>query len=145
MAKNKRARTKYPALKPELNLKTRYDLIDYDYIDKLDDSEKRWLNKFTEEYTNATLDRVNLSNNLHNTKELKQDCDRRNNARNRDVVTRAKACGNQVYIEDLVFDRKIIAIHQDNSLDVIDGDRDDFELLLDVADDGGDNFKDTSS
>lgn len=99
--KNKRSREKYPALKPELNLRSRFELIDYDYVDKLNDEEKAWLNKFTNEYTNASLDRKNLKNNFHNTEELKKDCYDRNNARNRDVLTRAKASGNNVYLDDI--------------------------------------------
>ena len=74
MKKNKRQRTKYPALKPELNLRTRYELIDYDYISLLSEEDKKWLNDFTEEYVNASLDSKNLENNLHNTDELKKDC-----------------------------------------------------------------------
>lgn len=99
--RNRRTEDTYPALKPKLNLKTRTELIDYDYLDKLSPDEKKWLNKFTEEYTNANLDYKNLSNNLHNTKELKKDCTDRNNSRNRDILTRAKASGNAYYLEDL--------------------------------------------
>jgi hypothetical protein len=132
MQKNRRAKTKYPALKPELNLKTRYELIDYDYVDKLDDSNKGWLNKFTEEYVNASLDRINYNNNIHNTKELKQDCDRRNNARNRDMLTRAKACGSHVSIDELKLNKKEILFDKE-------------QRLLDVIDDLTDNLEDTSS
>ena len=99
--KTKRSSNKYPALKPELNLKIRYELIDYDYIDKLNPEEKEWLNKFTNEYVNDVLDRKNLKNNLHNTKELKKDCDDRNNARNRDILSKSKAMSSTVYLEDI--------------------------------------------
>ena len=63
--KTKRNQTKYPALDKTYNLKTRTELYDYDYIDgyhdsetghttrPLNDSEKKFLNKFTEEYINA--------------------------------------------------------------------------------------------
>lgn len=98
---SKRSEEKYPALKPELNLRTRYELIDYDYTDKLSEEEKAWLNKFTEEYVNTTLDRKNPKNNLHNSKELIKDCDDRSNARRRCILTRAKAAGNNVYLEDM--------------------------------------------
>ena len=99
----KRSRAKYPALKPELNLKTRYEEIAdvAEYADTLPEDAKEWLNKFMNEYTNDVLDRKNLKKNLHNTKKLKQDCDARNNARNRDLYTRMKASGTTVYIEDL--------------------------------------------
>lgn len=84
-----------------MNLKRRSDLIDYDYIDKLNEKEKAWLNKFTEEYVHDNLDRENLRKNLHRNKRLKKDCDDRNNARNRCVMTRDKAKNVLNYIEDL--------------------------------------------
>lgn len=99
--KSKRSEAKYPALTPDLNLRGRSDLIDYDYIDKLTDDEKAWLNKFTEEYVNTTLDRHNLENNLHNTEKLKQDCDARSNARRRDVMVKSKLTKQLDYLEDL--------------------------------------------
>lgn len=116
MAKNKRARTKYPALKPELNLKSRYELIDYDYINSLSDQEKKWLNQFTEEYVNASLDTNMLDNNLHNTDNLKKDCYRRNNARNRDILTRAKASGNHISTDELLLNNKAIKMDNEEEL-----------------------------
>lgn len=99
--KTRRGRAKYPALEPTLNLKTRYEVLEIDYLAKLDEKAKKWLNKFNDEYGNDHLDRKDLSNNLHNTPKLKKDCDDRNNARNRDIMTRAKASGSMVYLEDL--------------------------------------------
>lgn len=99
--KNRREREKYPALKPELNLKTRYELIDYDYLHKLNEEELEYLNQFTDESVNSNLNRKNLNKNLHNTKALKKDCDRMNNARNRCVYTRAKASGNYTSIDEM--------------------------------------------
>lgn len=86
--KNRRNSTKYPALNPGLNLKTRKDLIDYDYLDQLSEKEKDWLNRFTEEYTNARFDHKGKKIQ----KERKDSYDR-NNARNRDILTRIKAEG----------------------------------------------------
>lgn len=54
--RTKRSQSKYPALDPRLNLKTRYDEIDYDYIDQLNEKEKAWLNNFSKEYTGASFD-----------------------------------------------------------------------------------------
>lgn len=86
--KTKRSQRKHAALDPKLNLKTRQHLIDYDYIDKLSEEEKDWLNKFTEEYVNASMDRKNLANNTSPELEWKQECDRLNNARKNDLYTR---------------------------------------------------------
>lgn len=79
--KNRRSNTKYPALKPELNLKTRYNLILDDYSNDLPDKKiphcdnlkkeckicnnpktrminpKEWANQFNEEYVNARFDK----------------------------------------------------------------------------------------
>lgn len=98
--KSRRSRSKYPALDPGLNLKTRTDLIDYDYVDKLSKKEKEWLNKFTDEYVNASVDPKNLKKNLHNTEKLKKDCYDRNNARNRCILTQQRAQGKIETTED---------------------------------------------
>lgn len=92
---------KYSALDPGLNLKSRTELLDYDYLDKLSEKELEWLNKFTEEYVNATLNTKNPRKNLHRTKSLKKDCYDRNNARNRDVLTRQKAFNKNVYLDEI--------------------------------------------
>lgn len=100
--KNKRAKVKYSALDPTVNLKTRYELIsDYDYLDKLNDQEKAWLNKFTKEYVNADLNTKRKSKNLHRTERLKKDCYDRNNARNRCVWTKCKASGKFASIDEV--------------------------------------------
>ncbi len=99
--KNRRNKTQYPALHPELNLRSRTELLDYDYLDKLTDKEKSFLNKFTEEYVNASVDVKKKWRNLHKTKEAIRDCFNRNNARNRDVLTQQKAMGKHTYLEDI--------------------------------------------
>jgi hypothetical protein len=93
----KRERTRWPGLDKAVNLRTRQDLIDYDYIDKLSDVEKDWLSKFTEEFVSGTFKKGTPgkkgSGPLHKTKKLKRDCYNRNNLRNRCVYTKSKACG----------------------------------------------------
>lgn len=113
----RRSSTRYPALEPKVNLKSRGELIDYDYIHKLSSSEKEWLNKFTEEYVNDALDRKDLSNNLHNTQKLKKDCGDRNNSRNRDVLTKQKAMGLLNYLEEI---KEPIVDNEDKIIDSID-------------------------
>ena len=114
--KTKRSRVKYSALDPTVNLKTRYELIaDYDYLNKLSDKDKAWLNKFTKEYVNADLDTKRPGKNLHRNKELRKDCYDRNNARNRCVWTKCKASGNFSSIDDV--SKKVI--ENDNYEDFI--------------------------
>lgn len=60
-----------------------------------------WLNKFTDEYVNANINTKNPRKNLHKSKALKKDCYDRNNARNRDVITRQKAFNKNLYLEDI--------------------------------------------
>lgn len=98
-AQTRRNRAPFPALEPRLNLKTRYDLVDYDYVDKLSDKEKAWLNSFTEEYVHANM--KHDGKKLHKTKKLRKDCYDRNNARNRCILTKSKACGMTVSIDEL--------------------------------------------
>ncbi len=97
--KTRRSKAKHPALKPELNLKSRYELIDYDYLNKLSEEELDFLNRFSEEWINANLN--HKGETLHNTPELKKDCYSRNNARNRCLLTKAKASGNSVDLETI--------------------------------------------
>lgn len=80
-------------------MKTRYELIDYDYINKLSEEEKDWLNRFTEEFVGANFN--HSGEILHDSKELKRDCYGKNNARNRDILTKMKASGKIEYIEEL--------------------------------------------
>lgn len=98
--KTKRSEEKYPALKPELNLKTRYDLIDYDYLDQLSEKEKDWLNRFTEEYTNAKYDHEGPR--IQKKKKERLDSYNRNNYRNRDILTKSKASGKLFGLEVLM-------------------------------------------
>lgn len=93
--KNRRNQAKYPALEKKYNLLSRQELLDFDYIGKLNDKEKRWLNKFVEEEINASFQHPNP---LNKSKKSRKVCYDRNNARNRCILTRHKALGN---VEDL--------------------------------------------
>ena len=72
-------------MNPRLNSRVRQELIDYDYIDQLNDEQKEFLNDFSEEYINAAVGKQSEAdkNKFHNTPELVKDCTDRNNARNR--------------------------------------------------------------
>lgn len=96
----RRSKAKYAALQPELNLKTRYEEIDYDYVNQLSDKDKEWLNNFTEEYVNANMN--HKGKKLHRSKKDKKLCYDRNNSRNRCILTRAKAGGKSVNLDDII-------------------------------------------
>ena len=97
----KRDQDPFKNLNPGLNLKTRQEEIGVDYLHKLSNEEKEWLDKFNNEYVNASLDREHLENNIHNTLELKQSIDKRNNDRKECFYTREKAAGTLRYTNDL--------------------------------------------
>lgn len=91
---SQRSKVKTPGLKRQYNLKSRQDNLDFDYIHKLNDEEKEWLNKFIEEEINA--DFRHKGKKLNPSKKAKQKIYNKNNARNRDVYTREKAAGKLV-------------------------------------------------
>jgi len=97
---NQRSLTKQANLKPHLNLRTRQDLIDYDYLHKLNEKELEWLNKFTEEEINASFSKNNKKN-FNKTDEEKRKCYNRNNARNRCILTKQKAAQRLKQLEDI--------------------------------------------
>lgn len=100
MAKqNKRNKTKYPAINPEVNLKTRYEeIVDIaSYFHTLPEDAKKFMHSFVEEYVNAKFDHPGKK--IHRKKEQRRAIYNRNNARNRDVLTKAKACGKYVELD----------------------------------------------
>ena len=64
------------------NTKARQGVIDYDYLKKLSPAELDFLNKFTDEFYCA-----NFAGDTLHPRELKQDCEKRNNLRNNDLLT----------------------------------------------------------
>lgn len=98
---NLRARTKYAAFKPSLNLKTRYEEISdiLTYANDLPDKAKKWLAEFTEEYVGANFNHGGTIR--HKTKKMKKSCYDRNNSRNRDILTQSHAQGTAVVFSHL--------------------------------------------
>lgn len=62
--KNKRSKAKYPNLDKGLNLKSRTEVLDYDYLDKLSPENLAYLNKFSGEHYNAAFDDDGLQYNV---------------------------------------------------------------------------------
>jgi hypothetical protein len=103
----KRDKVKYPGLTKSVNAKTRQDLIDHDYLDKLNPDELRWLSNFNEEYLSGNF--KHPGEIFHKTPEEKRQCYNRNNARNRCLFTSMKAQ-----------DRLIYHISEDRLIELID-------------------------
>lgn len=116
---NVRARTKFSALKPHLNLRTRYEEIKdvLSYVDQLNEKEKEFLNSFVSEYVNA--DFKHGGKILHKSKKKRKICTDRNNARNRCELTKARASGNINSLSDLnQEDEKVDKV--DTLIDILD-------------------------
>jgi len=96
---NRRSNQKYPSLNKGFNLKRRAESLDIDYVDKLSESEKQWLNAFLEEEVNANLNHNGPKINSRSKKNRKRIYDA-NNARNRDIMSLAKATGTDYQLKD---------------------------------------------
>lgn len=88
--KSKRSRAKNPNLNPKLNSRVRQEYLDYDYLDKLNEEELAWLNKFTGEYNNGSVvldenKQLDPANNLHQDPAHKKQLFDKNNFQNRDM------------------------------------------------------------
>lgn len=81
-------------------MRSRQDLIEADYLHKLSDKEKEWLNKFNGEYVNAAFDTKNPRNNIHKTKKYRKKSYDANNARNRCIYTKARMSGNLLSLDE---------------------------------------------
>lgn len=108
--KNRRNQAKFPALEKKYNLLSRQELIDFDYIDKLNDKEKEWLNKFVEEEVNASFKH---SKPLNRTKKQRQACYTKNNARNRCILTKNKMLGN---VDDLAIVKQVSQLNPEEMM-----------------------------
>lgn len=110
--KKKRASTKYPALNPRVNSRTKQQYIDYDYLDKLTQAEMEWLNRFSGEYYSGDFkkepgsvkgDGKYLKDSIHSTDAAtRKECYDRNNHNNMDYFSVATAKGEAVCTTDLI-------------------------------------------
>jgi hypothetical protein len=108
--KSLRAQAKFPALEKKYNLPSRQELLDFDYLHKLNDKQKEWLNKFVSEEINADF---RHSKPLNKTKKQRKACYDRNNSRNRDLLTKNKMIGN---VEDIQTVKEISQLNPEEML-----------------------------
>lgn len=103
--RKKRELDKYPALNPRLNAKTRFEILDMDYLKTLDDSQLQYLNQFMAEYVSGAFkkdsDGEYSSENMNKTVSERRDCYTRNNIRNRCGLTISNATGNTYRADDI--------------------------------------------
>lgn len=90
---SKRSRAKYKNLNPKLSLKRRQEVIDYDYLHKLNEEELDFLDKFTGEYVNCTVKRDKPEEMVHKSRDYIKPIEDANNAKNRDIYA-LKRCVN---------------------------------------------------
>jgi hypothetical protein len=98
--KTPRHREKYAALNFKRQVKLRMDAFDgiEEYVDKLTDKEKDWLNRFLEETVVTNFQHKGTL--LYKGKKKRRECYGENNARNRCQFTRAKAAGLLISVEN---------------------------------------------
>lgn len=84
-----RSKEKYAALNFKRQVKTRLDALETDYVNKLSDEEKAWLNAFLEETVITNFQ--HKGQKFYTSKKSKSEHYGSNNARNRCMFTKAKA------------------------------------------------------
>jgi hypothetical protein len=103
--KKKRDLDRFAALNPRLNAKTRYEVLDMDYLKKLSEDELVFMNQFMAEYVSGAFkkeeDGEYSEENFHKTPEERRECYTRNNVRNRCAMTVASATGNLIKVDDI--------------------------------------------
>jgi len=104
--RKKRDLDKYPALNPRLNARTRFEVLDMDYLKKLSDEELKFMNQFMAEYVSGSFKKDEngeySKDNLHKTDEERRECYTRNNVRNRCGLTVSNATGQTYRADDIL-------------------------------------------
>lgn len=116
-AKKRRDKTKNAALIKKFTPRVRQEYLDYDYLDQLNDEDKAWLNKFTEEYLNASFEKDGTD--IQPYEKYGKDSNDRNNARNRCLYGALKNKADKFSNKKLVnYDTLLTEIEDELSRDV---------------------------
>lgn len=103
--RKKRDLDNYPALNPRLNAKTRFEVLDMDYLKKLGKEELKFMNQFMAEYVSGAFKKDESGDyskdNFHQTVEERRECYTRNNTRNRCGLTVSNATGKTFRCDDI--------------------------------------------
>lgn len=89
-----RSKEKFAALNFKRQVKTRLPQLETDYLDKLNDTEKAWLNSFLEETVITNFQHKGKKH--YKSKKAKREFYNSNNARNRCMLTKSNAMGTTV-------------------------------------------------
>lgn len=87
-------KVRYESLNPAENPKVRRELLEVDYLHKLNEAELKWLAQFTDEYVGSSIQKKNgrvVRGHLHSTNELAKSCYDANNKRNNDIFSVGRA------------------------------------------------------
>jgi hypothetical protein len=98
-----------------MNLKRRQELIDFDYIDKLNDEEKAFLNKFMGEWMGASFEKESVTHPSGTTykrhakanvmkKSYTKKAYNANNSRNRDIYAKKTSTGGMEFFSETELD-----------------------------------------
>lgn len=106
--KKSRRDNPYPALDPQLNLKSRFDEIAdlASYANKLPPEAKEWLNAYSQEEICANFNHGGPKLNDSEDPKVRSRIYNANNARNRCAMTREKSQGTLNYLVDLDLDKE---------------------------------------
>ncbi len=92
-----RNKLKYATFEVKRAVVNRREELEVDYLDKLNDEEKAFLNQFQEEWVCANFGKVGDPEDskklLDKTDEHRKNCYNRNNRRNKDILINAKVRG----------------------------------------------------
>lgn len=92
-----RDKIKYPSFDIKRAVVNRREELEVDYLDKLNEDEKKFLNQFQEEWVMANFGKVNNPDDkaklLDKSEKHRKECYNRNNYRNRDILINAKVRG----------------------------------------------------